>query len=141
VTYILDTDHLSLLQRGYKPLRQYIALILPEQIAITIISAEEMLRGRLAQVSRAKTAPQRVSAYYWLQETLAFLSEFTLLQYDPAADALFVSLRGQRLRTGTQDLRIAAIALRQNVTLVTRNTQDFAQIPKLHLVDWSTPMN
>ncbi len=137
MTYILDTDQLSLLQRGHPPLLQHIAVIPSEQIAITVVSAEEMLRGRLAQVSRAKTAGQRVSAYYWFQETLSFLSEFALLPYDPVSDAIFADLRGQKLRTGTQDLRIAAIALRQNAILVTRNVQDFVPIPKLQIVDWS----
>ncbi|HRQ40862.1 MAG TPA: type II toxin-antitoxin system VapC family toxin [Chloroflexota bacterium] len=117
---------------------QHIAVIPSEQIAITVVSAEEMLRGRLAQVSRAKTAVQRVSAYYWFQETLSFLSEFPLLPYDTVSDAIFMDLRGQKLRTGTQDLRIAAIVLRQNAVLVTRNTQDFAPIPKLQVIDWST---
>ena len=61
--YILDSDHLSLYQRGHEPLRSYLSTISPEQIAITIISVEELLRGRLAQVRKAAKPEVRVRAY------------------------------------------------------------------------------
>jgi tRNA(fMet)-specific endonuclease VapC len=35
------------------------------------------------------------------------------------------------------DLRIAATALVHTLTLVTRNTKDFARVPGLRLADWS----
>jgi predicted nucleic acid-binding protein len=34
---------------------------------------------------------------------------------------------------------IAATALVHDLTLVTHNTQDFADIPGLHVVDWLSP--
>jgi tRNA(fMet)-specific endonuclease VapC len=37
----------------------------------------------------------------------------------------------------TLDLRIAATALVHDLTLVTRNTQDFARVPGLKTEDWS----
>ncbi|MGL5033972.1 MAG: hypothetical protein ACRC6M_09255 [Microcystaceae cyanobacterium] len=39
---------------------------------------------------------------------------------------------------GSQDLKIAAIALTHQMTLVTRNTQDFRQIADLTLENWTT---
>ena len=54
--YILDSDHLSLHQRGHEALRRYLLTTSPEQIAITVISLEELVRGRLAQV-RKTTEP------------------------------------------------------------------------------------
>jgi hypothetical protein len=42
-----------------------------------------------------------------------------------------------RLRVGTQHLKIAAIALANHVTLLTRNRRDFARIPGLGVDDWS----
>ncbi len=46
--YILDTDHLSLLQRGHSGLKYRLEQTNPDEIAITIITVEEQMRGRLA---------------------------------------------------------------------------------------------
>jgi tRNA(fMet)-specific endonuclease VapC len=46
-------------------------------------------------------------------------------------------LRQQQIRIGTQDLRIAAISLANQTTLVTRNQQDFSKVPGLLLEDWT----
>ena len=45
----------------------------------------------------------------------------------------------QKIRVGTQDLRIAAIALSLSSTVVTRNFRDFEKVPDLKIVDWSIP--
>jgi tRNA(fMet)-specific endonuclease VapC len=135
--YVLDTDHLSLHQAGYEPLRVHFLNIPPEQIAITIVSVEEVLRGRLAQVSRATKPQERVVAYHWLHRTLEFLHDFAVLKFDVQAEAYFQALREQRIRIGTQDLMIAAIALRQRATVVTRNEKDFGRVPGLKVEDWS----
>ena len=137
VLYILDTDHLSLLQRGHAPLKAHVQSISPKQIAMTVISAEEMLLGRLAQIRRAKNASQRIQAYAWLDKTLAFLGAFELLPYDATAEQYFENLRAQNLRVGSQDLRIAAIALSGNASVVTRNQRDFERVPNLSVSDWS----
>lgn len=51
--YVLDTDHLSLNLRGHPKIRERLAIVPADEIAITIITAEEQLRGRLAQVGKA----------------------------------------------------------------------------------------
>lgn len=61
--FILDSDHLSLYQRGHEPIRQHLLIVPPEQIVITIISVEELMRGRLAQVRRATKPQARLNAY------------------------------------------------------------------------------
>ncbi len=135
--YILDSDHLSLHQRGYEPLGSRLLAIPMEQIAITVISAEELVRGRLAQVRKAIKPQEWVHAYHWLSKTVDFLCSFTILKYDPQAEAHFQALRAEKIRVGTQDLKIAAIVLSQNGTLVTRNRRDFERIPALKIEDWS----
>ncbi|MDZ7289129.1 MAG: type II toxin-antitoxin system VapC family toxin [candidate division KSB1 bacterium] len=136
--YVLDSDHLSLHQRGHEPLRKRLLTIPPDQIAITIISAEELLRGRLAQVRRATKPESRVEAYHWLSKTIDFLCGFTILKFDTQAEVHFQNLCASKIKIGTQDLKIGSIARSQDATLVTRNRSDFERIPSLKIEDWST---
>ena len=56
--YILDTDHLSVLERkgaNVQPLLQRMMAIDPAQISTTIISYEEQMRGWLSYVAKAQT--------------------------------------------------------------------------------------
>lgn len=137
--YILDSDHLSLYQRGHEPLRSYLSSIAPERIAITIISVEELVRGRFAQVRKASKPEERVRAYQWLLETIEFLCDFRIVEYDAQAEAHFQRLRGQKITIGAQDMKIGAIVLSQDATLVTRNRRDFGRMPNLTIEDWSVP--
>jgi tRNA(fMet)-specific endonuclease VapC len=53
------------------------------------------------------------------------------------ADNYYLELQAQKIRVGTQDLRIASIALSGNAVLVTRNQRDFAKVPNLRWEDWT----
>jgi len=140
VLYILDTDHLSLLQRNHPAVISRFAALPPEVIAATVVSAMEQIRGRLAQIHRATTAPEVVQAFARFQEALTFYRTVPVLPYDEVAATHFARLRQTlQYRPGTQDIRIAAIALSRNATLVTRNQRDFQSIAGLLLADWSTP--
>ncbi|WP_272819102.1 type II toxin-antitoxin system VapC family toxin [Scytonema hofmannii] len=134
--YILDTDHLSLYGRNHPTV---IARLLAAQVRLTTtaINVEEQLRGRLAQVAEAKDGATQSSAYQRLVETVMLLSEFNILQYDAKSYEIYQALRAQRIRIGTQDLRIASIALAHNGILLTRNLQDFEKVPGLTIQDWS----
>lgn len=68
--YVLDSDHLSLHQRGHEPLKNHLLAVQAEQICITIVSAEELLRGRLAQIRRVTRPDERIQAYHWLSKTI-----------------------------------------------------------------------
>jgi tRNA(fMet)-specific endonuclease VapC len=137
--YVLDTDHLSLLQRGHPRVLARLTTVPVDQRAVTIISADEQLQGRLAMIRRAKTQLDAAREYEWLRETLQFFSSVRLLPYDAAAVAQFEALRRQNLRIGTQDLRIASICLTQQAILATRNLRDFGLVPGLMTEDWSLP--
>jgi tRNA(fMet)-specific endonuclease VapC len=137
--YLLDTDHVSLDQRGNALVAARLKAVGPADVAVSIITVEEQLRGWLAVVRAAKNGNQRTAAYNRLRIAVEYFATMRLLDYDRAADEHFEALRQAGVRIGTQDLRIAAIALAQGAIVVTRNTRDFGQIPRLSIVDWSAP--
>lgn len=137
--YILDTDQVSLLQRGNAAVAARLAALATSDVAITMITGEEQLQGRLSVIRRARTQTEIVRGYERLYETLRFYGSVALVLYDAGAAARFDELRRQGIRIGTQDLRIATITLTQGATLVTRNTRDFSQVPGLTTEDWPQP--
>jgi tRNA(fMet)-specific endonuclease VapC len=66
------------------------------------------------------------------------LSEFNVLQYDEQSQEIYQNFRVQRIRIGTQDLRIASIVIANKGVLLTRNLRDFEKVPGLTIQDWST---
>lgn len=53
---ILDTDHVSLWQRQHPMVIEQIATVGLSALAMTVITAEEQLRGRLEVIRRADSA-------------------------------------------------------------------------------------
>jgi tRNA(fMet)-specific endonuclease VapC len=131
------TDHVSLHERGHPPLRARFGAVSPESIAVSVVTVEEALRGRLAVLARQSTGEARERAYAKLMETVRFFSSVQVVLFDIRCEQQFQALRSQRVRVGTQDLRIAATALAHDLTLVTRNRRDFARVPGLVVEDWS----
>jgi tRNA(fMet)-specific endonuclease VapC len=135
--WILDTDHISLWQTDDPAIRRRLAQIDPQDFAVTIVSFEEQMRGRLNEIHRASSDGALVDGYRHLQMTEEFFGALRILAYSREAQALFRQLRQQRVRIGTRDLRIAAIGLSVDGTVVTRNQRDFRQVPGLRLADWT----
>ncbi len=136
--WILDTDHVSLFQRRHPVVTQHINNVAnPEDIAITIITVEEQLRGRFNVIKKASSSGDLILAYANLEATLEFFRNVKTLGFDQNAIHVYEDLIRQRIRIGTQDLRIAAIVLSANGILVTRNHRDFEKVPNLRLEDWT----
>jgi len=135
--HIFDTDHISLLQRRNANVIARLERISLDERAVTIITVIEQIQGRLAVIHHATSEADVARGCERLQETMGFYASIYVLPYDVEAQLQFAHLRREQVRIGTQDLRIAAIALSKNATLVTRNTRDFAKVPGLHTVDWS----
>jgi tRNA(fMet)-specific endonuclease VapC len=49
--WVLDTDHISLLERGNVNIQKRLQEVEAGTVAITIITAEEKLKGRLATIN------------------------------------------------------------------------------------------
>jgi tRNA(fMet)-specific endonuclease VapC len=135
--YLLDTDHVSLAQRGHPHITARIAATPPKQLTVSIITVQEQLRGRLAQVQHARDTAAMILAYKLLRETFIFYRTIPITGFDEQAAAIVDHLRQRKIRIGTLDLRIAAIALAAGATLVTRNRRDFEQVSGLAVEDWS----
>lgn len=135
--YILDTDHISLFQRGNPTVRERLATVAVDERATTVISLSEQFLGWWNEIARAKTETAAARSFHYLLETIHFYQTLSVLSYDGMAVMEFERLRRAKLRIGTQDLRIAAIALSRRATVVTRNARDFRQVPDLNIVDWS----
>ena len=138
LNYLLDSDPMTLLERGgpeASNLRARLLVIDAEAYDTTIITYEEQMRGWLSYIARRNKADDLILAYSRLQSHIEMFFDFKIIQFDaPAAE--FERLRGLKLRVGTQDLKIAAIVLANDATLLTRNRQDFAKIPGLRAEDW-----
>jgi len=135
--YILDTDHVSLAQRGHPRVAARIAATPPEQLAVSIVTVQEQLQGRLAQAHHASDMAALVWAYRQLHKTRAFYFAIAVADFDERAAVIADDLRRRRISIGAQDLRIAAVALAASATFVTRNRRDFERVPGLAVEDWS----
>jgi tRNA(fMet)-specific endonuclease VapC len=137
--YVLDTDHVSFFQRGHPQVVAHVLTRPADRLAVTIVTVEEQLRGRLSQIRQASSGPSRLQGYARLHDAVDFFSQIRILDFDAIAETHYEALRQQRVRIGSQDLRIAAIVLAVGGILVTHNTGDFRQVPDLPIEDWSQP--
>jgi tRNA(fMet)-specific endonuclease VapC len=69
-----------------------------------------------------------------------FLEQFESLPFDDQAGLIHGRIRAQLAALGTPigpyDLQIAAIALANNLTVVTHNTSEFKRVEGLRIEDW-----
>jgi tRNA(fMet)-specific endonuclease VapC len=137
--YVLDTDHLTLLRRGHAEVVARVAATPQTDIAITVISIEEQFRGWFTQVRKARDAARLARAYQGLFDVIDMAKRLPVLPFSRAAVDRYVDLKKTLPRLGKQDLAIASVALEFNATVVTRNRQDFQQVPNLRIEDWSAP--
>lgn len=140
--FVLDTDHTSALEwggggAGQRLMARLNTLPLGEA-ATTIITFEEQTRGWLSVLARSRSLDEQVEAYRRLKRLLRNYLTIEVLDFDAPAAAEFERLQGLRLRIGTMDLKIAAIALAHGATVLTRNLKDFGLVPGLRVEDWTS---
>ncbi|NJM77060.1 MAG: type II toxin-antitoxin system VapC family toxin [Acaryochloridaceae cyanobacterium RU_4_10] len=139
--YILDTDHISIMDRGglaAQPLLARLIRVKPNQVFTTIITYEEQMRGWLSYTAKTSSIAEQIAAYQKLERHIANYRKILVLSFDDKVGEVFQNLRKQYPRLGTMDLKIAAIAIANQSMLLTRNTKDFSQIRNLSIEDWTT---
>lgn len=133
----MDTDHVTFFQQGHPSLTRHINTLAPNLVAVTIVTYEVQISGRLAVAHRAQKISERIQAYYWLRRTQSFFCQMPIIPFDESAAAEYEQLSGLRLRVGTRDQLIASIAIANKAILLSRNLRDFQRIPGLQVEDWS----
>jgi tRNA(fMet)-specific endonuclease VapC len=124
---VLDTDHVSILGFASHTGATLLERIgtSGQEVATTIITVEEQLRGWLAEIHR------QIAGYERLQRRIDFFAAWTVLSWDTKAADLFA-----RHRIGSLDLKIGCIVMAHGATLLTRNARDFAEVPGLRFENW-----
>jgi tRNA(fMet)-specific endonuclease VapC len=141
VKYLLDTDHISIVQRRtsqeHHRLMARIAQRPPGDCVMSVVSFHEQTRGAHNLINRARRAPELARGYAMLDDILGTYRPATVLSFDAGAIAVYFGLRAQKVRVKAMDLRVAAIALSHNLIVLTRNTSDFVRVPGLRVEDWT----
>src|SRR4051812_45733496 len=111
---LLDTDHFSILTDARHALHDSLTSRLESSntpLAIPVVSVEEQLRAWLGQVRRLADVEKQIFPYDRLIRLLDTLTSWEIARWSEPAAIEFKALRKQKVRIGTQDLKIAAISI------------------------------
>lgn len=137
---ILDTDHLSVVadarDRSHGPLVERLQREAIQRPATTIVSVEEQCRGWLGKINRTNDVHKQVYGYERLRDLFRLLADWNIVSFGREAADEFKRLKTAGVRIGTQDLKIAAIAIVNGAILLSANARDFQRVPGLRVEDW-----
>lgn len=138
--YVLDTDTLSLYQRGLANLVAKVDAYHardPKGLAIAVNTVEEEIAGWYTMLRQARTPDQVIMAYERLARAIPLLARWQIVPLSRPSLLRYEALLRMNLNVRKMDLRIAAIVLEIGATLVSRNLRDFRRVPGLVVEDWS----
>lgn len=139
--YLLDTDHLSIIQRqmgqDYINLSAHMAQYPLSDFAISIVTFHEQLLGSHAYLNRARHMNEVVKEYEIMARLVSDFKVLPLIPFDAGSATALNQLQAQRIQLARMDARIAAIALSRRLILLTRNHRDFGKVPGLSIEDWT----
>jgi len=128
--YALDTNTLLDYFRGKGNVARNLLAMPPNEVGLPAIVAYEVWVGVLG----SQNARRRQTQYE------QFLATVEILPFDSGVGRRAAEIRHALERRGEGigplDTLIAATALANNATLVTRNMREFGQVQGLKLVDW-----
>ena len=136
--HLLDTDTLTYLHAGHFRVQERLQALSDSDVAITIVTRIEALRGRFDFVLKATAGTDLLRAQQLLARTEDLLEQMPVVPITEVSAAAFDRLRAARplRKIGRADLLIASIALAHRAIVVTRNVRHFRQIPNLSVVNW-----
>jgi len=79
--WILDTDHISLYQRGHRTVIDQVISLSPKNLAVTVISIEEQMYGRLNEIKKASSSTSLISFYSRLALTVDYYNSVQVLPF------------------------------------------------------------
>lgn len=133
MAYLIDSDWVIDHLAGVPEATELLSKLSAEGIAISIITYMESFQGTLRE-DDPRTAQAKLDT---------FLEAAPVLPFTPGVARRCALLREtlarqkKRVRARALDLLVAATALEYNLTLVTRNTDDYDDIPGLKLYSQS----
>jgi tRNA(fMet)-specific endonuclease VapC len=136
--YLLDTDTVTHLHSGNTNVINRLENLQDEEVAITIVTKIEILRGRIDYLLKAFSGSDLLKAQELFSRSETLLNQLPVILIDPNAANQFDRLQdiSKFRKIGRSDLLIASIALANQAWLVTRNLRHFRQIPHLFLENW-----
>lgn len=129
--YLLDTNVCVMYLNGRSSSVRDRLLTTPiEDIAVCSVVKAELFYGAFRSNNPKRT----------LEQQQAFLAQFVSLPFGDEAAFFAGQIRAKLASAGTPigsyDLQIAAIALANDLTIVTHNTREFKRIDGLQIEDW-----
>jgi tRNA(fMet)-specific endonuclease VapC len=139
--YLLDTDHLSILQRqtgeDFSNFSARMTRYPLSDFAISTVTFHEQMLGSHAYINRARKQSDVVRGYEMMSRLVTDFKVLPLISFDMDAARIFEKLQPQRLQLSKMDARIAAITLSRGLILLTRNHRDFSKVTGLSIEDWT----
>jgi tRNA(fMet)-specific endonuclease VapC len=133
--YLLDTNVciVHLRSKGVGQISSRLLQFGPQDLCLCSIVVAELVYGALRSQQVAKN----------LREIQTFTGGLSSLPFDDLSAQKHAEIRAHLSSRGTpigpHDALIAAIALANNLILVTHNTSEFSRIPNLKIEDWQLP--
>lgn len=129
--YLLDTNAcIAYLRNTNQVIVRKLATTPASDVAVCSIVKAELFYGAMRSNDLTRT--------FRVQQR--FLEQFVSLPFDDQASLIHGRIRAQLAHAGTPigpyDLQIAAIAVANDLTLVTNNTDEFRRVEGLEFEDW-----
>lgn len=129
--YLLDTNVCIIYLKGRSSsVSNYIDNLKVDKIAVCSVVKSELFYGSIRSNNPQKS----------LKIQKLFLEQFVSLPFDDSCAEIYAKIRADLANAGTpissNDLQIAAIALANNLILVTHNVREFSRIEGLTIEDW-----